>query len=138
MANTIVFTPLPTTAAPSPSQVTYTPTTSGEFLVQAGVHARTTEGVSIDRTDYTYSRDRGRAGRPIVVIGTDTFSSLSAANAQLTKLEQMSGASCVITSTIWGSFSAAICRNINSPVIMRDGYPGYHIDYRLEFVIEST
>ena len=137
MANSITFTPIATTSAPSPSSVTITPTTAYEFLVQEGVHSRQIEQVKIDRTEYGYTRDRGRLAKPVTVIGTDTFANLANAKTQLAKMEQLPGASCTIVSDVWGTVTNAKCININEPRVDRNAV-GYHINYRFDFVVDPS
>ena len=136
MADTITFTPLPTTGTPSPEAVTFTPINNMSVIV--GTTQRTIENVTVDRTDISYLRDRGKTFKEIVVVGTDTFSNKSNADGQLADLEEMQGASCTITSTQFGTFTGAVCVDNGNPQLMACQSPGFFINYRLTFRVPST
>lgn len=136
MPDSIAFTPLPTTSAPSPSAVTFSPINNMTVIV--GTTRRTVERVVVDRADISYLRDRGKMTKEVVVVGTDTFSSQANAATQLTKLEQMQGASCTITSAEFGTVSSAVCVDNGNPQIMSCRSPGFFINYRLIFEVAAS
>lgn len=136
MPDSIVFTPLPTTGTPSPSAVTFSPVNNMTVIV--GTTRRSLEPVVIDRTDLSYIRDRGKTVKEVVVVGTDTFSSQANAATQLTKMEQMQGASCAITSAEFGNVSNAICIDNGNPQIMSCRSPGFYINYRFTFNVVAA
>ncbi len=136
MADTITFTPIPTTGTPSPSAVTFTPVNNMTVIV--GTTRRTIDAVSIDRTDISYLRDRGKTFKEVTVVGTDTFSSQANAATQLTKLEQIQGAECTITSAQFGTITGAVCIDNGNPQIMSCPSPGFFINYRMIFQVPST
>lgn len=136
MPDTIAFTPLPTTGTPSPGAVTFTPVNNMSVIV--GTTRRAVERVVVARTDISYLRDMGKTTKEVIVVGTDTFSSQANAATQLTKLEQMQGASCTITSTEFGTVSGAVCVDNGNPQIMSCASPGFFINYRLTFEVAAT
>lgn len=136
MADTIVFTPIPTAEIPTPSAVTFTPVNNMSVLWH--VAQRNVEQVVIPRADLAYIRDMGRTFEPLVVIGTDTFITQSGALAQLRKIESMLGASCTITSAQFGSFTDAICTDNGDAQIMACQSPGFFINYQLTFLMQAS
>ena len=131
MADTITFTPIPTAGNLTPTLVTFTPINT--FTVIRGGYAREVEIVRIDRTDLVYPRDRGLFEREILVVGTDTFSSFSAADTQLIKMWQMLGAYCNATTAQYGTFEGT-CQDNGNPQIMACSSPGFFINYRFKLV----
>jgi hypothetical protein len=108
------------------------------MTVVVGTTRRTIDAVTVDRTDISYLRDRGKTFKEITVVGTDTFSSQANAATQLTKLEQIQGAECTITSTQFGTITGAVCVDNGNPQIMACQSPGFFINYRMTFQVPST
>jgi len=138
MANSISFTPLATTGTPSPSPVTFTPTTGGDFEAHASVFKRRLDTVTIDRTDVSYVRNRGLGPKQVMVKGLDTFNARATAETQLAKIQGMEGASCTIVSDKFGTVTNAICMDVGQPEIRANLSPGWHIHYELRFEVQST
>lgn len=140
----IDFTPLPFTGTPSPPSTSFVASAIGfvdvGFFVRQVVNDRVMSIVDIPFTDKSFIRNEGIRtfeGR-VQVDGTSTYSSLGAAQTDLTILAQMHGAECTITSAKWGVLNLAICTGLGSPQIRPMKDPAFFIHYNLSFAFQTV
>ena len=133
MADTIIFTAIPTNDVPVPAPQTFTAV--HRFKISGGAKQRMTGDVHIPYTDINYQRNQGLTFRLYQVFGSDTFATIAAAELQHEILSDMLAAECTISNDIYSTINEAKCFNNGNPTIEENHFPGFHIHYNLLFKV---